>query len=280
MERGAKRRHTSPSIQIILEQLKRLGLNKADLAKRLGVSQDYVYRILNGRIAFPHARETLEGIARVCEIDPYALGEYRTVDEALSVSARLIWQRMREKGLTREALYQALDGRISRPYFYSILRGDQPFPSNRAYIQLFALALELPPTAFREFGQLSAPRWAQPDIREREEAIFQLFFDKMMADHGFARHPVPFEVLDSSKVLEFFLPKVELEERLNAVLMRMGDLDMGFRELSKVCGVPGERLRLIFTHALKGEGYESDLVALERALHLAGRQDRSELSSI
>jgi hypothetical protein len=33
MEPGPKRRHHSPSIPIILEQLKRLGLTKADLAK-------------------------------------------------------------------------------------------------------------------------------------------------------------------------------------------------------------------------------------------------------
>ncbi|MDB5098429.1 MAG: hypothetical protein JWM80_2850 [Cyanobacteria bacterium RYN_339] len=268
MELGAKRRHHSPSIPIILEQLKRLGLTKSDLAKRLGVSQDYIYRILNGRIAFPHARETLEGVARVCELDPYVFGEYRVVDEALSGSARLVWQRLRERGMSREALYQAMEGRISRPYFYSILRGDQPFPTNRAYIQMFALALGLPPTVFPEFGHLVAPRWSADDLREREDAIFQLFFDKMMADYGFARHPIALTMLDEGKVRGFFLPKAELPPKLQAVLTRMGELDMGFRELSKVSGVPGEALRGLFTEAVRPASYDSHLGALERALHL------------
>lgn len=267
-DNGTKRRHHSPSIPIILEQLKRLGLTKADLAKRLGVSQDYIYRILNGRIAFPHARETLEGMAQVCELDPYVFGEYRAVDEALSGSARLVWQRLRERGMSREVLYQAMEGRISRPYFYSILRGDQPFPTNRAYIQMFALALGLPPTVFPEFGHQVAPRWSTADLREREEGIFQLFFDKMMADYGYARHPIVLTVLSEAHVLAFFLPKQDLSTRLHAVLARMGELDMGFRELAKVSGVPADALRGMFTMADDPPDTDMHMSALERALHL------------
>jgi hypothetical protein len=209
-------------------------------------------------------------VAAVCELDPYVFGEYRVVDEALTGSARLVWQRMRERGMTREALYQAMEGRISRPYFYSILRGDQPFPTNRAYIQLFALALGLPPAAFPEFGHQATARWSTEELRDREDAIFQLFFDKMMAAYGYARHPIPLTVLDEDRVLAFFKPKAELPPRVQAVLARMGELDMGFRELAKVSGVDPALLRGMFTVAGPADP-EEDMRAVERALHLDRR---------
>lgn len=245
--RRIKERVVSPSVQIILEQLQQLKLTKAEFAHRLGVSQDYVYRILNGRIAFPYARETIERIAEVCEVDPYIFQEYRELDSQLSISARLVWQRMREQGLSREDLYQAMGARISRPYFNSILRGDQPFPTNRAYIQMFALALELPPTAFVEFGPRQAPRWNEKDLHEMEERSFQLFFDKMMADRGYSKHPLTFEILDEKKVLAFFVAEKEIPAEMKGVLTRMGELGMGFRELEKVSGVSAPRLREMFT---------------------------------
>ena len=50
----------SPSVQIILEQLDELRVSKTEFARLLGVSPDYVYRILKGRVPFPHVRETME----------------------------------------------------------------------------------------------------------------------------------------------------------------------------------------------------------------------------
>jgi hypothetical protein len=258
----------STSVQIVLDQLTRLGLNKTDFARKMGVSQDYVYRILNGRTPFPRARETLERIAEICAIDAYALAEYRQRDEILSVSTRLVWERMRERGLSREDLYQAMGGRISRPYFNSILRGDQPFPSNRAYIQMFALALVLPPTVFREFGPKVPPRWTPEDVEDLEERSYQLFFDKMMADYGFAQHELAFQFLDVSKVHHFFLPQAELPTELVEVLTRMGQLGMGFRELCKICGIPRERLSLMFSVAPAGGEYGSDVEAVNRCLRM------------
>lgn len=261
-------RFLSPSVQVILEQLRQLKFTKAEFAHRLGVSQDYVYRILNGRIAFPYARETIERIAEVCEVDPYIFSEYRELDANLSISTRLVWQRMRERGMTREDLYQAMGGRISRPYYNSILRGDQPFPTNRAYIQMFALALDLPPTAFVEFGPKQAPRWSEKDLRDMEERSFQLFFDKMMADRGYAKHPLALEILDEKKVLGFFVPDQEIPAEMKDVLHRMGDLGMGFRELEKVSGVPCVRLREMFTEPGNMKAARPEVAQIRLSLHL------------
>jgi transcriptional regulator with XRE-family HTH domain len=268
-EKEAKERILSPSVQVVLEQLKKLNLTKTELAQRMGVSQDYVYRILNGRIAFPHARETIERMAQICQVDPYIFSEYRELDKHLSISARLVWQRMRERAMTREDLYQAMGGRISRPYFNSILRGDQPFPTNRAYIQMFALALDLPPTTFVEFGPQQAPRWASKDLKDMEERTFQLFFDKMMVSYGYNCQVLPFEVLDEARVMAFFLPKALFPADLDEILTRMGELSMGFRELEKVSGVSPERLRELFTDSAQLNKGAAVLRQIKQSLHMA-----------
>src|SRR5438093_12320830 len=115
----------SHSVRVILEQLDELDISKTEFARRLGVSPDYVYRILKGRVPFPHVRETIERMAEIVEVDPHVFAEYREMEQALSTSTRLVWQRMKELEMNREDLFQALGGRISRPYFNSILRGDQ-----------------------------------------------------------------------------------------------------------------------------------------------------------
>jgi transcriptional regulator with XRE-family HTH domain len=268
MEKNIKERHLAPSVHVVLEQLKRLRMTKAELAQQMGVSQDYIYRILNGRIAFPYARETIERMAAIVQVDPYIFAEYRELDSALSISARLVWQRLRELGKSREELFQALGGRISRPYFNSILRGDQPFPTNRAYIQMFALALELPPTAFVEFGPQQAPRWEAKELLETEERTYQMFFDVMMAHHGYARHPLRLEVLDLPKVLAFFQPKTAYAGDLDAVLTRMGELGMGFRELEKLSGVPAHQLRTLFSVESRTKKHQADIRQIRTALHM------------
>lgn len=251
-------------------------MNKTEFARRLGVSQDYVYRILNGRIAFPHARETIERVAEICQLDPFAFAEYRALDEALSTSARLVWQRMRERSMTREDLFQAMGGRISRPYFNSILRGDQPFPSNRAYIQMFALALDLPPTAFKEFGHKHTPRWTQDELFEQEERTFNLFFDKMMADYGYARYPIGFEILDGVKVLGFFPSQQRQDAAVRLILQRMGELGMGFKELAKVAGIPLSDLRRLFTEADAASSLRHEISLIQGVLHVEHQLEGSE----
>ena len=269
------RREGSSSVRVVLAQLEGLALTKSELARRLGVSQDYVYRFLNERSPFPKSRELLERLAEVCQVDPYTFVEYRWHDEQLSPSTRLVWSRMRELSMSRDRLFDALGGRISRPYFNSILRGDQPFPTNRAFIQLFALALNLPPSAFREFGHSSAPRWSADALAEQEVRTFGLFFDKMMAEYGFTPHPVPLSMLDEGLVLAFFMERDAIMPELAEVLHRMGELGMGFHELQRVSGVPRERLTGLFSAgavriAAPAEGpfLIADLTAVREALRL------------
>jgi hypothetical protein len=208
-------------------------------------------------------------MAAIVQVDPYIFAEYRELDSALSISSRLVWQRLRELGKTREDLFQALGGRISRPYFNSILRGDQPFPTNRAYIQMFALALDLPPTAFVEFGPQQAPRWEAKELLETEERTYQMFFDAMMAAYGYAKHPVSLTILEPAKVLAFFQPKAVYAGDLDAILGRMGELGMGFRELEKVSGVPSPQLRALLSAASRTKKHQADIRQIRTALHMA-----------
>jgi transcriptional regulator with XRE-family HTH domain len=258
----------SPSVQIILEQLDDLRISKTEFARALGVSPDYVYRILKGRVPVPYVRETLERVSEILDLDPHAFSEYREMEQALSASTRLVWQRLKELKMTREDLFQALGGRISRPYFNSILRGDQPFPGNRAFIQLFALCLDLPPTAFREFGRPQAPRWEADDVVELEERVFSLLFDKLMADRGFTKNPIALIVLDEPKVMSIFLSAAEMPSELNVILARMGELGMGLPELIRISAVPAQTLRSLFTGKIKAAKHHKDLEEIKRVLHI------------
>ncbi|HEY9722799.1 MAG TPA: helix-turn-helix transcriptional regulator [Oscillatoriaceae cyanobacterium] len=257
----------STSVQTILERLDELGISKTEFARQLGVSPDYVYRILKGRVPFPHVRETMERMAEICQLDPHVFAEYREMEQVLPASTRLVWQRMKEVNMTREDLFQAMGGRISRPYFNSILRGDQPFPSNRAYVQLFALALDLPPTVFREYGLAQAPRWNDEQVAELEEEFYNLLFDKMLSDYGYSKHPIKLTVL-ADATANLFPPKEKLEPETVAVLKRMGTLGMGLPELEKVSGVSRDQLQLLFTGKKKASSFGKELAEIRRCLRI------------
>jgi transcriptional regulator with XRE-family HTH domain len=273
MTKRANEPKLSGSVQVIAEQLEELKISKTDFARMLAVSPDYVYRILKGRVPFPHVRETMERMAEICGLDPHVFAEYREMEQVLSSSTRLVWQRMKERKMTREDLFQDMGGRISRPYFNSILRGDQPFPSNRAYIQLFALALDLPPTVFKEYGRGAAPRWEDEQIHELEEQFYHLLFDKMLADRGFSRHPITLSIVDE-RVMSLFPAPEAYNEVMTSVLRRMGDLGMGLKELAKVSGVESDLLRRMFhapKEASKAKGeFASVLAEIRQALRLDG----------
>lgn len=256
----------SPSVHLILERLDALKLSKTEFARLLGVSPDYVYRILKGRVPFPYVRETIERMAEICRIEPAAFTEYREMEQMLSASTRLVWQKMKDRKMSREDLFQALGGRMSRPYFNSILRGDQPFPSNRAFIQLFALALGVEPTEFKEYTRPVGDRWKADDIRDLEVRLFNVLFDKMLADRGFAKHDIAFEVFEA-QVLRLFPDRYgdELEE----VLGRMGELEMGLLELEKVSSIPGDTLRQIFLAKRPASQFTAEIDEIRRSLRLA-----------
>lgn len=260
----------SPSVQTILERLDEMNMSKTEFARQLAVSPDYVYRILKGRVPFPHVRETMERMAEILDLDPHVFAEYREMEQVLSASTRLVWQRMKELGMTREDLFQAMGGRISRPYFNSILRGDQPFPSNRAYVQLFALSLQLPPGVFREYGRTQAPRWSDEEVLELEENFFNLLFDKMLGERGYAKHKLSLTILDEAILDVIFPPRSEYPQPLDEVLERMGELGMGLVELEKVSGVERATLRKIFTGKLKPKSYAKELAEIRQSLRIEG----------
>lgn len=255
----------SPSVGLILDRLDRLKLSKTEFARLLGVSPDYVYRILKGRVPFPYVRETIERMAEICQVEPGTFPEYREMEQMLSASTRLIWQQMKDRKMSREDLFQALGGRMSRPYFNSILRGDQPFPSNRAFIQLFALALGVEPTEFKEYHRPVGERWKPDEIRDLEVRLFNLLFDRMLSERGFAKHDIRLEVFEEQAMRLFpdrYPP--EMEE----VLGRMGELEMGLQELEKVSSVPGDTLRQIFLAKLPLSHFGGDVQEIRRSLRI------------
>ena len=134
---------------------------------------------------------------------------------------------------------------------------------------MFALALELPPAAFGEFGAQPSPRWEAKALREMEDRTWALFFDTMMAAYGYTPHPLPLEVLDEARVLAFFVAKAAFPADLDRILHRMGELSMGFRELEKVSGVEAARLRALFTDPAALEQGAPALLQTKRALHMA-----------
>lgn len=269
MSKRAATPSLSASVQTIADQLNELAVSKTEFARLLGVSPDYVYRILKGRVPFPRVRETMERMAEILKLDPHVFAEYRELEQALSPSTRLVWQRMKELGLTRDDLFNAMGGRISRPYFNSILRGDQPFPSNRAYIQLFALALDLPPSVFKEYGRSAQARWNDDEVRAIEEQFYNLLFDKMLADQGFTKAPIRLDILEPVAT-GVFPPRDRRAPELVEILHRMGELGMGVPELEKVSGVDAPRLRTLLAAERVPDGGAADVKAIRAALRIEG----------
>ncbi len=269
MSKRAATPSLSASVQTIADQLTELAISKTEFARLLGVSPDYVYRILKGRVPFPRVRETMERMAEILKIDPHVFAEYRDLEQALSPSTRLVWLRMKELSLSRDDLFTAMGSRISRPYFNSILRGDQPFPSNRAYIQLFALALDLPPSVFKEYGRSALARWSDDEVRTIEEQFYNLLFDKMLADQGFTKAPIKLDILELA-ASGVFPPRDRRSPELVEILRRMGELGMGVPELEKVSGVGASRLRALLACERVPDGGVKDVKAICLALRIEG----------
>ena len=239
-------RHTvSPSVGIILKRLDELGLRKVEFARRLGVSPEYIYRILNGKVSFPGIRETLEKMAEILDIEPTKFPEYVRFQEGLSPSALKVWDRMRELKLTREDLFRKIEGRISRPYFYGILRGDHPFPTNRAFIQLFSTALGMQPADFPEYTVAREQRWRAEEMHDLELRFLNLLFDKMLSDAGYSDNPIQFNLINPEMMRMF--PAIEtFEPDMHEIFRRMGLWGLGIPELAKLSGIKESVLRLLF----------------------------------
>jgi transcriptional regulator with XRE-family HTH domain len=261
------RETTSPSVGIILDRLDRMGLKKVEFARQLGVSPEYIYRILNGKVSFPGIRETLEKMAEILDIEPTNFPEYVRFQQGLSPSALTVWQRMRELRLTREDLYRRMEGRISRPYFYGILRGDHPFPTNRAFIQLFATSLDMDPDEFPENAVVREQRWRPEEMAELEARFLNLLVDKLLADRGYADQPLEFD-LSVPAIGRIFPRDTEYDPALKEIFKRMGQWGFGVPELAKLSGVSERILRELIFGQIKPSSFPEVMMKLRSALQL------------
>lgn len=257
----------SPSVDAILKRLEAMGMRKVEFARRLGVSPEYIYRILNGKVAFPGIRETLEKMAEILEIDPTCFPEYVRFQEGLSPSARMVWNRMRELKLTREDLYRKIEGRISRPYFYGILRGDHPFPINRAFIQLFATALGMEPSEFPEYSVARESRWRTEEMHDLELRFLNLLFDKMLSDRGYSENPIHFNLLNPT-MMDLFPKDKDYDPEVKAIFKRMGHWGLGIPELAKLSAVPERSLRQLFFGQVSPASVPDEVARIRSALQL------------
>lgn len=261
-------RHTvSPSVEVILARLEKLGMRKVEFARRLEVSPEYIYRILNGKVAFPGIRETLEKMAEIINVEPTRFPEYVRFAEGLSPSAQKVWDRMRTLKLVRDELFRKMEGRISRPYFYGILRGDHPFPVNRAFIQLFATALGMEPTDFPEYAMARELRWRPEEMQELELRFLNLLVDKMLSDRGYSDNPIPFALLNPD-MMNLFPKDEEFEPVMRTIFKRMGHWGFGIPELAKLSGVNERTLRLLFFGQLTPSSVPAELEKISAALQL------------
>ncbi|MOA35202.1 hypothetical protein D3C78_1566350 [compost metagenome] len=96
--------------------------------------------------------------------------------------------------------------------------------------------------------------------------LFNLLFDKMLTERGFAKHDIAFEVFDP-QVLRLFPDKYPSE--LEEVLGRMGELEMGLIELEKVSSVAGETLRQLFLGKRPVSEFAAEIAEIRRSLRLA-----------
>lgn len=243
MRQPQRKGDADSSAGLVRRRLAELSLSKTDLARMVGVSPDYIFRILNGRVPFPKVRETLEALAEALGLAPEAFAEYRLLLQAVPPSTALVWSRMKALGLDREGLFQALGGRLSRPYFNSILRGDQPFPSNRAFINLFALALELEPEAFPEFQVRPQERRGQRlSPGEVEAKALALCFQAALIHGGYGEGPGP-ELKILAPLAQGLLPaQAQCPALPGAVLARCAAMALSFEELALVAGCSSEAL--------------------------------------
>jgi len=263
----ADRHTTSPSVGIILKRLHELDMRKVEFARRLGVSPEYIYRILNGKVSFPGIRETLEKMAEILDIDPTNFPEYVRFQEGLSPSAQKVWDRMRELRLTREDLFRKIEGRISRPYFYGILRGDHPFPTNRAFIQLFSTALGMQPADFPEYSVAREHRWRLEEMHDLELRFLNLLFDKMLSDAGYSDNPISFNLINP-EMMKLFPSIGAYPPEIREIFKRMGHWGLGIPELAKLSGVRESTLRLLFFGQITVSSVPKEIERIRAALQL------------
>ena len=129
------------SAVLLRQRIAELNLTKKAFAEATGLTPEYISRILNQKVPFPHLPETIERLAKFCQLDPLQFEEYRQHYNRLPPVTLRLWSRMRDLGMTRRDLFFKLQGRLSRPYIYEILRGDLPFPTNPELAEAIAEAV-------------------------------------------------------------------------------------------------------------------------------------------
>src|SRR5438552_15160857 len=144
----------SPSAQLLRDSLKNLNISGRELARRTGLTPDYVYRLLSGKNPFPAKRETIEKIAEIIGVEPVGFSEYRNLLRVLPESTRKLWKRLHQIGMSKKELSNRLPD-YSMNYIYQILRGHIPFPRDPRTIQQLAHAAGMSPWDFAEYPPLT-----------------------------------------------------------------------------------------------------------------------------
>lgn len=254
----------SASIATLREGLARQGVGRRDFVAATGLSYEYVSRIFNNKVRFPSVRETLERFAEVAGLDPMAFVEYQALVSHLPASTRLLWSRLTEMGLGRQAFAAKVS--LSRTYLYEILRGDVPFPRNPEVIEKIAQAVDWLPEAFEEY-LAPVEDWAERNPAAIEQVFLNLAVGKMLVSRGYAKADLPGGDLGEA-LLQLFPPEERYEPWLVAAFQEMGRRAWGVRQLAASATWPERDLRLLLMGQVSSEDLPEAAAAMKLALGL------------
>lgn len=257
-------RPPSSSIALLREGLARQGVGRRDFVAATGLSYEYVSRIFNNKVRFPSVRETLERFAEVAGLDPMAFVEYQALVSHLPASTRLLWSRLTELGLGRQAFAARVS--LSRTYLYEILRGDVPFPRNPEVIEKIAQAVDWAPEAFEEY-LAPVEDWAERNPAAIEQVFLNLAVGKMLVARGHASADLPGAHLGDA-LLQLFPPEERYEPWLREAFKAMGARAWGVRQLALAAAWNERDVRLLLMGQVSSEDLPEAAAAIKQALSL------------
>lgn len=242
----------SPSVTILKQKIKELKMNNTSFSKAVGMSREYISKVLNYKQPFPKKRETLEKLAKVCGIDPHEFSEYSILEKNLSESTLKLWKQMSKLGISRKELAEKLKGQIDKTHLYGILNGELRFPQHIVLIERLAKSVNLNPTVFKEYKTALLKKKDNKADNKIVTTFINMLFDKMMISKGYCDSERPLPRIPEF-MMDLFLDDKEYDPKVKELFKLMGEKRMNITTLSKKAKVSEDDLRLLVFGRIKPE---------------------------
>lgn len=199
----------SPSVALVREAIKTLGLTQTEVAAASGLTKDHLSRILLGKVSFPRSRDTLHALSSALKLDPLVFTEYRQQLQVLPESTRRLIAHLKAKEITEGEWIQRIVPAYSEGHLQLLLRGGTPFPKEPADIELLARAADADPMIFMEYLPLDTwrDRLHTAAMRALSEPEAQSFIQALDAMAHWLRRSQDNVTDFSERLLQFFLRK-------------------------------------------------------------------------